>query len=858
MNVNHGSGRHGHKASTLELPKRPTKISLAGIAALLFLLASGSSAFAQTTLTPATLSFGNQPVGVASIAKSATLRNTQTVPLTIFSIAISGAFAADYSWGGTCPISPNTLAAGKSCSIPVTFTPSALGSRTATLTITHSAITSPQSVALMGNGIAPVSVSPASVAFSSLFVGTTSPEKTVTLVNHLTTNLTVSSIAATGDFAIVINTCGSGVTAGQKCTIGLTFTPTALGLRQGTLTIAYVASGSPTFVPLSGTGTDTGLTSISVTPANPSIGISGTQQFTATGNLRGGTTQNLTSFVAWSSSKTNVATMTSTGLATGVTLGTSTISATLGSVTGSTILTVSGAPVLVSIAVTPANDSISAGSTLECIATGTYSDGSKQDLTNTAIWNSSAANVATILQTGLLTAVGLGQTTIEATLGAINGSTLLTVTPGFVFTGSPSTPLYSQTATQLNNGMVLIAGGANVNSMVTGAELYNPSAGTFSPTGSLNTPRIFDTATLLNNGTVLIVGGQNNSSSNLASAELYDPAKGTFAFTGSLNIGREYHAATLLSNGKVLITGGTGEIDYPASAELYDPTTGIFTLTGSLNTPRIVHTATALNNGLVLIAGGRTFPTGDSTNSAELYDPSTGIFTPTGNLNAARNQQTATLLNNGLVLIAGGIYENNVIASAELYDPIVGIFNPTASLNTARALCPATLLNNGMVLIAGGTSINGDTLASAELYDPTSEQFTYTGSMNEPRDFQSATLLNNGTVLIAGGDGFTASAELYEPAPLTPPNLVSIAVTPATSSLSPGATQQFIATGTFSDSSTQQLASVTWISSNASVAQINNDATNHGVALAVASGRVTITAAAGTISGSATLTVTHP
>ncbi len=110
-------------------------------------------------------------------------------------------------------------------------------------------------------------------------------------------------------------------------------------------------------------------------------------------------------------------------------------------------------------------------------------------------------------------------------------------------------------------------------------------------------------------------------------------------------------------------------------------------------------------------------------------------------------------------------------------------------------------------------------------------------------------------VLIAGGEGSggaLASAELYEPATLTPPDLESIAITPATPTLSPGTTQQFIATGTFSDTSTEQLASVTWSSSNTTLAQITNDASNHGLSLAIAPGSatstaVTITATAGSV-----------
>ena len=114
-------------------------------------------------------------------------------------------------------------------------------------------------------------------------------------------------------------------------------------------------------------------------------------------------------------------------------------------------------------------------------------------------------------------------------------------------------------------------------------------------------------------------------------------------------------------------------------------------------------------------------------------------------------------------------------------------------------------------------------------------------------------LIRRGTKTRAGQD--VSTSELYVPATLTPPSLVSIAVTPATPSLSLGATQRFIATGTFSDSSTEQLASVTWSSSDTTITQISNDASNLGTAIAIAPGTVTITATAGGVSGSVTLTV---
>jgi hypothetical protein len=322
---------------------------------------------APVTLLPGELSFGIQPEGIKSAVQTVTLTNAQIEPLNISQIEFSGTAASDYAAGGNCPISPKTLGAGLSCNITVTFTPSAVGSRTASLTITDGASSSPQAVGVMGTAIAPVAVAPTSQTFTSRTVGTTSGAQTLTITNDLSTELMFSSIAASGDFAIASNTCGSGIGAALKCTVGVTFTPTGVGQRSGTVTINDNAFGSPLVIALSGTGNDTNLNAITVTSAAPSIAAGAKEQFVATGHLTNGTLQILTPFVTWSSSQTDAATVAAGGLATGVGAGSTSISATLGGVAGSTTLTVTE-PKL--IAVTPTNASIAPGITQKLEATG--------------------------------------------------------------------------------------------------------------------------------------------------------------------------------------------------------------------------------------------------------------------------------------------------------------------------------------------------------------------------------------------------------------------------------------------------------------------------------------------------------
>jgi Fe-S cluster assembly iron-binding protein IscA len=600
--------------------------------------------------------------------------------------------------------------------------------------------------------------------------------------------------------------------------------------------------------------TPTGLASIAVSPLDPTIPVGSDQRFVATGTFSDSSAERLAS-VTWSSSNSAAATVTNDasnhGAVHAVATGSATVSACDGSVCGSATLTVGGnGGMLTSITVTAPSSSVAAGSTDQFTATGHYSDGSTQNLTSAATWNSTNTAVATISNTagtqGLATGVAIGSTNITASMnGVIGGADTLTVASGFSFalvpTGSMNAERWGHTATLLTNGMVLIAGGirgidccGNIGHLAS-AELYDPAAGTFTPTGSMAAARIGHTATLLNNGTVLITGGIN-SVTILSGAEIYNPANGTFTPTGSMINEREEHVATLLNNGKVLITGGSTNLGFIANAELYDPATGTFTPAGSMTTARGNLTATLLNNGKVLIA---------DAGSSELYDPGNGTFTSTVS-NVQNSSGTATLLNNGMVLLG-----------AVVYDPVTDTFTPTG---VPFYLAP-TLLNNGMVLFTGGN--RDDSITNLEMYDPAVRTLTPSGVLTPGHNQSTATRLSNGMVLIAGGYGAGNDnglltlpfAYLYEPATLTPAGLVSIAVSPLSPTIAPGTSWRLIAIGTFSDSSTEQLASVTWRSSNTAVATITSDATNEGAAFGAALGTSTISACTGLVCGSTTLTV---
>ena len=212
----------------------------------------GGSAPAAT-LSPTSLTFASQNVGSTSAPQTITLTNGGTAALAITSIAASG----DYAQTNTCGTS---VAAGANCTISVTFTPTAAGTRTGTVTVTDNAASSPQTASLTGTGTAvgpSAALSPTSLAFAPQTVATTSAAQAMTLSNGGTAALTITSIAASGDYAQT-NNCGASLAAGANCSISVTFTPTTVGTRTGTVTVTDNATSSPQSATLTGTGASAG------------------------------------------------------------------------------------------------------------------------------------------------------------------------------------------------------------------------------------------------------------------------------------------------------------------------------------------------------------------------------------------------------------------------------------------------------------------------------------------------------------------------------------------------------------------------------------------------------------------------
>lgn len=255
--VNFSPTATGTRTTTLNVAdsasNSPQQSSLSG---------TGTTPPAQVTLSPATQGFGSSFVGIAAPTKTFTLSNTGTSTVTGVVVSFVGNNTGDFAdTGGTCSTS---LGASSSCTIVVTFTPQAAGSRTTKLNVADSDPSSPQQSTLTGTGVAQsVTATPSSLAFGPQTQGTASPSQTITVTNATSSTLTLGSITYTGtngsDFSTSSTTCTGTLASNATCTIAVVFTPTQTPITNetGTLNLAYTGfTGSPLLVNMTGTSSN--------------------------------------------------------------------------------------------------------------------------------------------------------------------------------------------------------------------------------------------------------------------------------------------------------------------------------------------------------------------------------------------------------------------------------------------------------------------------------------------------------------------------------------------------------------------------------------------------------------------------
>jgi Abnormal spindle-like microcephaly-assoc'd, ASPM-SPD-2-Hydin len=187
------------------------------------------------TLSVTSLTFSATIVGQTSGAQSVTLTNSGGMPLTSISPSVTGPFQVSSNCGGQ-------LAGNSSCSMSVSFSPTAAGTQTGTLTVSDAIRT--QTVSLTGTGLqAPViSLNPSSLSFGTQQVGVAGSPLTLTVNN--TGGAPMANVGfqvsgqASGSFAIGSSTCGATLSNGSSCTAQVVFTPATAGANIATLTVS--------------------------------------------------------------------------------------------------------------------------------------------------------------------------------------------------------------------------------------------------------------------------------------------------------------------------------------------------------------------------------------------------------------------------------------------------------------------------------------------------------------------------------------------------------------------------------------------------------------------------------------------
>jgi uncharacterized protein YjdB len=610
-----------------------------------------------------------------------------------------------------------------------------------------------------------------------------------------------------------------------------------------------------------GQGGSVSLTGLAVTPPAATVIVSKTQSLQATGSFSDGSTRDLTASVTWNSADTTTASVSAAGVVTGGATGVTIVTAHSGNFSASAQITVTSANVCatpVSIAVTPVNPTVPVNTTQQMVATGTNSDASTCDITDLVTWSSSTIANATVSASGLVKGVAAGSLTVTATLGSVTGSTSVSVT-------APSITSISVTP----DDMTLAIG---VGEQYTASAIYSDGSIQDLVTGVTWTSSNSSVATVDSNGLATTLG---------AGTTTITATVGSFTDASVITVVLAHLQTITLTPTNVTMAAGTQQ-QFTAVGNFDDGSTQV--LISALWSSSSSSVLAIDQNGLALAVGpgSSTVSVTSGTVSAStsvtvstatlvslaiapanssMPDDATRPFSATGTFSDNSTQDmTQSVLWSSATPTVATITNLGLVSSLSTGSTTITAMLGSVSNSTTLTVSNVTLVSiaispaNGRVqkgtslkFTAVGTYSDGSTAALTNV--------SWRSSKNNLANMRRNGILHAkkaGTLTVtASAFGVTGSTSVT----IGTGTLVSVDITPADPTVAHGSTQQFVALGTFSDSTTQDVSiNSHWSSTISSVATIANAPVNAGLATTKTTGTTTIGVNHGGNTASTTLT----
>ena len=587
------------------------------------------------------------------------------------------------------------------------------------------------------------------------------------------------------------------------------------------------------------------LNGLLVSPNATSIAAAATTPLHASGLYSDGSTKDLTSDVTWSSADSKTATVSAAGVVTGVANGNVLVTAQSGAFASSAKVTVTGGSVtLTSIVISPASPSIPINTTQQLTATGNYSDGSSRDVSLLVAWSSSTGANATVDATGLVKGVAAGSATISATLGSVSQSASVTVTAPSI-TSISVTPedltlpiginqQYTASAIYSDGSIQdLVSGVSWASSSTTVASVDNNGLATILAAGSTTITATVGTFT--DSTTITVVPAHLTSISiSPAAVSIAAGTEQQFTATGNFDDGSTQVLTSLQwsSSASSVLTvdvNGLGSASGPGTATV-TVTSGAVAATASVTVTNatLVSLAIAPSNSSMPAGAVKQFTavgtfsdhsTQDVTDSV-LWSSSSPTIASIDNLGTLTSFATGSTT---ITAASGAVSRSTTltVSNLKLVSITISPANPRIEVHTS------------LLFKATGVYSDGSTLPLPTVsWHSTKPQF--------------ANMRSNGILHAKKGGTLTVSASVSGVTGSTTVvvgtgTLLSVAITPANSTVVAGATQQFTATGTFSDGTTEDVTiNAHWSSTVPTVATIANAPVHAGLATTFASGTSTI------------------